>query len=150
MSFFFLRLILSSNYFSTLELSFKNSTPPFKQVSCVFLIHSMHKSTKHTGCDEQGKKKDWIGLPVDHPSIYWRTLKSFAVFAVNLVLYHGIVGMYPMYFGMCDIRLSVIHRLVTAANDNGKKEEEKKRIKFIVPQFVFIAKCAKEIICINV
>lgn len=73
--FFILRLISSSTYFSTLELSFKNSTPPLKQVSCVFLIHSMHNSTKHTGFDEQRKNNilnkktrlDWLtcGSPVN-------------------------------------------------------------------------------------
>lgn len=61
-------------------------------------------------------------LPADHPSIYWRILKNSVIFAVNVVLYHETVGMYPIVFGNYYTRSLVIHRLVTPVI----KEEEKR------------------------
>lgn len=60
-------------------------------------------------------------LPVDHPSICWRTLKNSVTFAANFVLYHEIAGMYPIVFDTYYRRLSVIHRSVTPANVEKRK-----------------------------
>lgn len=93
-----------------------------------FCFYSYGESTQYLFTAAQKKKgiRCWWNrlLPVDHPSICWRTLKNSVISAVNVVLYHETVGMYPIVFGNYYTRLLVIHRLVTPVT----KEEEKRWI----------------------